>query len=226
MWAGRGRVVSTQAVAWDTWVQACWKAVWGFCKFLPFFGKKTQKLPKKKSSFSCTFFSSGISQPGLLRLHLSYPGCSVPGVSFAHVRRPSFVHLRSLSVASRLFSLSPLVLCHSSHCQLPADFFLFRPLSCAIQATVSCQPTSFGFAPGFVPFQPLSVASRLFSLSPLVLCHSGHCRFTSRLPTCWGGVRTHASTVTLSATNVCLATSAIVAFTLNIDIWGTLSRIF
>ncbi len=180
MWAGRGRVVSTQAMAWETWVQACWKAVWGFCKFLPFFGKNPQKLPKKKKIFFFLplflfwYLSARPAPPPslisrLFRSRCVFRSCSSPQFCASQVTvscQPTsfgFAPFQPLSVASRLFSLSPLVLCHSSHCRLPADFFLFRPLSCAIQATVSCQPTSFGFAPGFVPSRPLSVASRLFS---------------------------------------------------------------
>ncbi len=135
--------------------------------------KKNKNCQKIENSnfFFLVFLSSGISQPVLLRLHLS-----LPGMSFAHVHRPSFVPLRSLSVASQLSLVSPrffpsrllsvasrlsLVslparplsvasqqflafapfLVPSWHCRLPADFLWLRPRYCAIQATVGCQPT-------------------------------------------------------------------------------------
>ncbi len=132
-------------------------------------------LPQKKKKsiiFFLVFLSSGISQPVLLRLHLS-----LPGMSFAHVHRPSFVPLRSRSVASRLSLVSPQVFFHPDHCRLPADSLWFRPLPdhCRLPAdnflllplfschpgTVGCQPTFFGYAPGIVPSSPQSVASRL-----------------------------------------------------------------
>ncbi len=174
MWAGRGRVVSTQAMAWETWVQACWKAVWGFCKFLPFFGKKTPKIAKKKkSSFSCTFFLFGYlsARPaplpslisGLVHSRCVFRSCSSPQFCASQVTvscqltffsfAPCLVPFRPLSVASRLFSLSPLVLCHSGHCRLPADFLWFCPRFCAIPATVSCQPTFFLFRPSSCAIQ-------------------------------------------------------------------------
>ncbi len=124
-------------------------------RFSDFLRKKTKNCQKIENSnfFFLIFLSSGISQPVLLRLHLS-----LPGMSFAHVHRPSFVPLRSLSVASRLSLVSPQVLCHPDHCRLPADSLWFRPFSRAILA--------------------LSVASRLLLVMPQVLCHPGH----SRLP--------------------------------------------
>lgn len=162
MWAGRGRVDSTQASAREIGVQACWRSCTSFAK-------KNQIYKKKFFQIFLVFLSSGISQPGLLRLHLS-----LPGVSFAHfqVYRPSFVPLRSLSVASRLSLVSRhpdpcrlpadslwirprfcalldhcqlpadmffLVSCHPGHCRLPADLLWFRPRYCAIQTTD--QPT-------------------------------------------------------------------------------------
>ncbi len=147
VWAGRGWVVSTQASVREVGVQACWREVWDLLNFCP----KKPKLQKKKKkfyTFFLVFLSSGISQPVLLRLHLS-----LPGMSFAHVHRPSFVPLRSRSVASRLSLVSPQVFFHPDHCRLPADSLWFHP-----------------------PARPLSVASRQFLAFAPFLVPSWHCR--------------------------------------------------
>ncbi len=190
VWAGHGRVVSTQALAREFGVQACWREVWELFNF----------CEKKKKNYDSFFSRLSVS------LSLS---CSE--------------YISLFQVCLSLTFTAP-VLCLSGLCRLPADslwfrprFYsiqttvgcqptisCFRPLSRAIQPTAGCQPTFFGYAPGIVPSSPQSVASQL----------------------CWGGVRTFASTETLSATNVCLATSAIVTFTLSVDIRGTLFRIF
>ncbi len=115
VWAGRGRVVSTQASAREVVVQACWREVWDLLNFCP---KKKNCKKKKIYTF---FLSSGISQPVLLRLH------PLPSRYVFHSRSP--------------------------------------PQFCASQVSVGCQPTQFGFAPGFFPSRPLSVASRLSLVS-------------------------------------------------------------
>ncbi len=123
-----------------------------------FFAKKpkiAKKIENSKKNF-LVFLSSGISQPVLLRLHLS-----LPGMSFAHVHCPSFVPLRSLSVASRLSLVSP-------------RFFPSRLLSVASRLSLVSPPA-----------RPLSVASRQFLAFSPFLVPSWHCRLPSwhcRLP--------------------------------------------
>ncbi len=208
VWAGCGWVVSTQASAREVGVQACWREVWDLLNFCP---KKT-KLHKKKEKFYkffLVFLSTCPAPPPSLPSRYVFRSRSPPQFCASQVSvgcqptqfgfAPDIVPSRPLSVASRLSLVSSLC-----------------------QTTVGCQPTISCFRPFSRAILALSVASRLSLVTPQVLCHPAH----SRLPANSCGVWTLASTVTLSATNVCLATSAIVAFTLSDDIRGTLFRIF
>ncbi len=138
------------------------------------FLQKNPKNCKKKKTFTIIFFSSfGISQPVLLRLHLS-----LPGMSFARVHRPSFVPLRSLSVAIRLSLVSPQIFFHPDHCRLPADLSLVsrpaRPLSVASRHFLA-------FAPFLVPSWHCRLPADFLWLRPRYCAYPAHSQVASRL---------------------------------------------
>ncbi len=139
------------------------------------FCEKNQNCQKNRNSnfFFLVFLSSGISQPVLLRLHLSLPGMSFR----SQFTCPSFVLLRSLSVASRLSLVSP-------------RFFPSRLLSVASRLSLVSPPARplsvasrqfLAFAPFLVPSWHCPVASRLSLVTPQVLCQSRPQSVASRL---------------------------------------------
>lgn len=145
MWAGRGRVDSTQASAREIGVQACWRSCTSFAK-------KTQIYKKKFSNFFFSSFSLQVSlspaysasiSPFQVCLSLTFRFTAPVLCLSGHCRLPA----DSLWIRPRFCALLDhcqlpadmffLVSCHPGHCRLPADLLWFRPRYCAIQTTVS-----------------------------------------------------------------------------------------